>query len=80
VTRPAALFFLGSSVTIPMPSVIFAHRDDCVPMSNVAASIRARDLDLVHTSIGSIPLFSIGYFRAQFDVMRIDDPIVPGGQ
>ena len=77
VSRRAALFFLG--VTITMSSVIFAHSDDNVASSNVASSIRAGDLDLVITLIRSLPLFPIRYARQQFDVMRVDDPIVSSG-
>src|SRR5438876_492183 len=63
-----------------MSSVIFAHSDDSVASSNIASSIRAGDLNLVYTSIGSIPLVSFGYFRAQLDVMRVYDAVVPCGQ
>jgi hypothetical protein len=74
---PPLSSFFRFRVTIMMSSVIFAHSDDCVPMSHVASSIHARDLDLVHMSIRSFPLSAIGHARPQFDVMRVDDPIVP---
>ena len=65
---------------IMTPWVVIAYRDDCVPVNHVASSIRARDLNLVHTLIRSFPLSAIGFARPQFDMMRVDDPIVPGGQ
>ena len=69
-----------SVIFVMMFLVIFAHSDDGMPMSHVASSICARDLNVVHPLIGVFPLFPIGYLRSQFEVMRVDDPIVLLGQ